>query len=103
MSMFTFQCYRFRDLQSAKGFKKKLLILRFFQNIFCNMPMWICFKECSVGVYGKDCAEKCSMTCGDPGVCDKVTGHCNGSCLAGLVGDMCQNGNNLYKIMFMTS
>ena len=42
------------------------------------------------------------MTCGDPGVCDKVTGHCNGSCLPGWEGNMCQNGNNLYKIMFIT-
>ena len=42
------------------------------------------------------------MTCGDPGVCDKVTGHCNGSCLPGWEGDMCQNGNILYKIMFIT-
>ena len=42
------------------------------------------------------------MTCGDPGVCDKVTGHCNGSCLPGWEGKMCQNGNDLYKIMFMT-
>ena len=46
-------------------------------------------------MYGNDCAEKCSMTCGDPGVCDKVTGHCNGSCLPGWEGYMCQNGNNL--------
>ena len=52
-------------------------------------------KECSAGLFEKDCAEKCSMTCGDPGVCEKVTGHCNGSCLQGWKGDMCQNGNNL--------
>ena len=42
------------------------------------------------------------MTCGDPGVCDKVTGHCNGSYPPGWEGDMCQNSNNLYKIMFIT-
>ena len=51
------------------------------------------FTECSAGVFGKDCAENCSMTCRDPGVCDKVTGHCNGSCLPGWEGDMCDNGN----------
>ncbi|XP_078327837.1 uncharacterized protein LOC111111750 [Crassostrea virginica] len=50
-----------------------------------------CDLECSAGVFGKDCAGNCSMTCGDPGVCDKVTGHCNGSCLPGWEGDMCQN------------
>ena len=42
------------------------------------------------------------MTCEDPGVCDKVTGYCKGSCLSGWEGHMCQNGNNLYKIMFIT-
>ena len=42
------------------------------------------------------------MACGDPGVCDKVTGHCTGSCLPGWKGDMCQNGNNLYTILCIT-
>ena len=59
------------------------------------------FTECPAAVFGKDCVENCSMTCGDPGVCDKETGHCNGSCLPGWKGDMCQNGNNLYKSMFI--
>lgn len=31
------------------------------------------------------------MTCGVPGICDKVTGHCNG-CQAGWEGEMCENG-----------
>ena len=42
------------------------------------------------------------MTCGEPGVCDKVTGHCDGSCLPGWEGNMCQKGNDLYKIVFIT-
>ena len=67
------------------------------------MPMWISFTECPDGLFGKNCVKNCSMTCGDPGVCDKVTGHCNGSCLPGWEGDMCQNGNYLYKTMFITS
>ena len=46
---------------------------------------------CATGYFGKDCVENCSMTCGDPGVCDKVTGHCN-DCLAGWEGDTCQKG-----------
>ena len=104
---YTCQCLLFNvtvlEICRVQRDLKKMLILRFFHFFFCNMPMWICFTECSVGVYGKDCAENCSMTCGDPGVCDKVTGHCNGSCLPGWEGNMCQNGNNVYKIMFMTS
>ncbi|XP_078327835.1 uncharacterized protein LOC144623310 [Crassostrea virginica] len=50
-----------------------------------------CDLECSAGVFGKDCAENCSVTCRDPGVCGKVTGHCNGSCLPGWEGDTCDN------------
>ena len=54
--------------------------------------------ECDAGLFGKNCVENCSMTCGDPGVCDKETGHCNGSCLAGWEGDMCQNGKYVCKL-----
>nr|XP_022309926.1 multiple epidermal growth factor-like domains protein 6 [Crassostrea virginica] len=68
-----------------------------------------CDLECSAGVFGKDCAENCSMTCGDPRVCDKVTGHCNGSCLPGWEGNMCQKecavgsfGKNCSKNCSMT-
>ena len=41
---------------------------------------------------------KYSMTCGDPGICNKVTGHCYGSCLAGWEGDMCENGKRRVHI-----
>ncbi|XP_022306485.2 uncharacterized protein LOC111112903 [Crassostrea virginica] len=47
--------------------------------------------ECAVGLFGNNCSKNCSLTCGNPGVCHKVTGHCNGSCLAGWEGDMCEN------------
>ena len=53
-------------------------------------------------MFGQDCVENCSMKCGDPGVCDKVTGHCNGRCLPGWEGNMCQKGNYVYKIIFIT-
>nr|XP_022304590.1 multiple epidermal growth factor-like domains protein 10 isoform X2 [Crassostrea virginica] len=46
---------------------------------------------CAAGLYGSNCSKNCSMTCGNPGVCHKDTGHCNGSCLAGWEGDMCDN------------
>ena len=58
--------------------------------------------ECADGLFGYNCHENCSMTCGEPGVCDKVTGHCDGSCLPGWEGNMCQKGNDLYKIVFIT-
>nr|XP_022304591.1 protein jagged-1b-like [Crassostrea virginica] len=47
--------------------------------------------ECAVGMFGNNCSKNCSLACGNPGVCHKVTGHCNGSCLAGWEGDMCEN------------
>ena len=61
------------------------------------MPLFY-LAECAAGLFGNNCVENCSMTCGDPGVCDKVTGHCNGSCLAGWEGNMCQNGKYVCKI-----
>ncbi|XP_078330388.1 uncharacterized protein LOC144624458 [Crassostrea virginica] len=48
-------------------------------------------KDCADGFFGNNCHGNCSMTCGEPGVCDKVTGHCNGSCLPGWEGNMCQS------------
>ena len=50
------------------------------------------FLQCAVGLFGNNCSKNCSQTCGNPGVCHKVTGHCNGSCMAGWEGDMCENG-----------
>ncbi|XP_078330369.1 uncharacterized protein LOC144624440 [Crassostrea virginica] len=47
--------------------------------------------ECAAGLYGNNCSRNCSLTCGNPGVCHNVTGHCNGCCLAGWEGDMCEN------------
>ena len=58
--------------------------------------------ECAVELFGNNCYKNCSLTCGNPVVCYKVTGHCNGRCLPGWEGDMCQKGNILYKIMFIT-
>ena len=52
---------------------------------------------CAAGLYGSNCSKNCSMTCGNPGVCHKDTGHCNGSCLAGWEGDMCDNGKYVLK------
>nr|XP_022310709.1 multiple epidermal growth factor-like domains protein 6 [Crassostrea virginica] len=47
--------------------------------------------ECAAGLYGNNCSRNCSLTCGNPGVCHKDTRHCNGSCLAGWEGAMCEN------------
>ena len=66
------------------------------------MPLFY-LTECDAGLFGKNCVGNCSMTCGDPGVCDKVTGHCNGSCLAGWEGEMCENGKYVYRLYIYIS
>ena len=55
--------------------------------------------ECAVGLFGNNCSKNCSLTCENPGVCHTVTGHCNGSCLAGWEGDMCENGKYVFKTL----
>ncbi|XP_078328486.1 uncharacterized protein LOC144623741 [Crassostrea virginica] len=54
-----------------------------------------CTKDCPSGLYGSNCSQNCSMTCGDPGECDMRTGHCNGGCQVGLTGAMCETGYHL--------
>ncbi|XP_078328078.1 uncharacterized protein LOC144623516 [Crassostrea virginica] len=46
-------------------------------------------EDCSEGLYGRTCLQNCSLTCGDPGRCDIMTGHCNGVCQVGWTGAMC--------------
>ncbi|XP_078330395.1 uncharacterized protein LOC144624463 [Crassostrea virginica] len=64
------------------------------QDGYCNIVEGTCFgcahryigprcKDCPKGLYGSNCSQNCSMTCGDPGRCDIVTGHCNGGCQVG--------------------
>lgn len=33
------------------------------------------------------------MTCGNPGKCDRITGHCYGGCQPGWIGLFCKKGN----------
>ena len=53
------------------------------------------FLDCPEGLYGSNCRQNCSLTCGDPGKCDKLTGHCNGGCQVGWTGAMCEKGYHL--------
>ncbi|XP_078330396.1 uncharacterized protein LOC144624464 [Crassostrea virginica] len=54
-----------------------------------------CTQDCKEGLYGSYCSQNCSMTCGDPGRCDIMTGHCNGGCQVGWTGAMCEKGYQL--------
>ena len=50
------------------------------------------FLECPIGSYGANCLDNCSLTCGHPGKCDRVTSHCNGGCQIGWAGVRCEEG-----------
>nr|XP_022305737.1 uncharacterized protein LOC111112507 [Crassostrea virginica] len=54
-----------------------------------------CTQDCPEGLYGRNCSQNCSMTCGDPGRCDIMTGHCSGGCQVGWTGAMCEKGYRL--------
>ncbi|XP_078328496.1 uncharacterized protein LOC111112512 [Crassostrea virginica] len=54
-----------------------------------------CTKDCPEGLYGRYCSQNCSMTCGDPGRCDIMTGHCKVGCQVGWTGVMCEKGYHL--------
>ncbi|XP_078330374.1 uncharacterized protein LOC111112521 [Crassostrea virginica] len=49
-------------------------------------------QECSKGFHGVNCMGNCSLTCGLPGNCNRIAGHCNGGCQRGWTGVMCEKG-----------
>ena len=55
-------------------------------------PLILFLSECSVGFYGVNCLQNCSMTCDLPGDCDRMTGYCHGGCQRGWTGVMCEEG-----------
>lgn len=55
-------------------------------------PSTLFLSECLVGFYGVNCVENCSMTCGVPGNCDRITGYCDGGCQRNWTGFMCEEG-----------
>ncbi|XP_078328063.1 uncharacterized protein LOC144623506 [Crassostrea virginica] len=71
------------------------------QDGYCDIVEGNCFRcahqyigptceDCPSGLYGSNCSQNCSVTCGDPGRCDIMTGHCNGGCQVGWTGAMCE-------------
>nr|XP_022307879.1 platelet endothelial aggregation receptor 1-like [Crassostrea virginica] len=71
------------------------------QDGYCDILEGTCFRcahlyigptceDCPEGFYGSKCLQNCSMTCGDSGRCDIMTGYCNGRCQVGWTGAMCE-------------
>ena len=64
-------------------------------NRLCFMfqtPLILYLSEFSLGFYGVNCLQNCSMTCGISGDCDRITGYCNGGCQRGWTGVSCEEG-----------
>ena len=59
---------------------------------FVHYLFFLFYIECSVGFYGVNCLQNCSMACGIPGNCDRITGYCHGGCQRGWTGVRCEEG-----------
>ena len=64
------------------------------------------FLDCPERLFGSNCSQNCSMTCGDPGKCDIMTVHCNGGCQVGWIGAKCDKGyhqtmNNTHENLYI--
>lgn len=55
------------------------------------------FVECHSGYFGKDCKNKCNVNCKVGGRCDKTTGQCEGGCIIGWTGNMCNESKTVYQ------
>ncbi|XP_078328402.1 uncharacterized protein LOC144623721 isoform X1 [Crassostrea virginica] len=87
------------------------------QDGYCDIVEGTCFgcahryigprcQDCPEGLYGLKCLQNCSMTCGYPGTCNMMTGHCHGGCQVGWTGAMCEKGyhlaiNNTHENMYL--
>nr|XP_022309673.1 scavenger receptor class F member 2-like [Crassostrea virginica] len=51
----------------------------------------MCNNECPIGLFGANCEGVCSPNCKTPGICDKVTGRCEGGCQSGWTQHKCDS------------
>ena len=56
-------------------------------NIYINFHQ----KGCEYGSYGEGCKQRCGKNCVN-NICNLVTGHCEGGCISGWTGHLCDQG-----------
>jgi hypothetical protein len=55
---------------------------------------------CPSGFYGMNCVDRCSINCGVPERCDRISGQCDGDCQSGWRGILCDTSKVLLKEFF---
>ena len=55
------------------------------------------YSACTVSRYGYDCRHKCSINCGVPERCDRVTGQFERGCQVGWSLPTCHQSNYLFN------
>ena len=67
----------------------------------CNNGTHDGYAVCPSNRYGNNCQENCSINCGVPERCDRITGHCEGGCQEGWKGSRCDSKEGIF-IMVVT-
>ena len=85
--------HNFRNNQIKLCFKTKTIPLYdFIGVVYFTTFFHKHLTECDVGLYGANCEGVCSPNCIKPGICDKVTGQCEGGCQTGWTQHKCDSG-----------
>lgn len=58
--------------------------------------------ECSIGLYGENCDNKCSEYCSELRRCDRFTGQCYGGCQPGWFTKTCEQSMSPFVISICT-